>query len=238
MKILVIGDSIGLPRFAKDTGEVELYYEDTYPEWIRKLALRRFAGEDVLLVNACRHAHTSLHLLRGAANDVCFLQPDVVVLQLGMADLWPAAGRSTPPTLAELAGKDPWVDETEFAQNMERFVAFCLSQPTCRVVVVNIPCCRDRQYRQHPGAQERTRQYNMQLKRIATNSRVDIVDAYALFAELGETATGGDGIHPTAQCSRRLAEIIAETLSRLRDESVGVATERDGRKHDDDCIGG
>ena len=29
MKILVIGDSIGLPRFAKDTGEVELYYEDT-----------------------------------------------------------------------------------------------------------------------------------------------------------------------------------------------------------------
>lgn len=238
MKILVIGDSIGLPRFAKDTGEVELYYEDTYPEWIRKLALRRFAGEDVLLVNACRHAHTSLHLLRGAANDVCFLQPDVVVLQLGMADLWPAGGRSTPPPFPELSGKDPWVDETEFVQNMERFVAFCLSQPKCRVVVVNIPRCRDRQYRQHPGAWERTERYNRRLEQLTPNLRLALVDAQAVFAELGEAATGSDGIHPTVQCSRQLAEKIVETLARLRDESVGVATERDGRKHDDDCIGG
>lgn len=238
MKILVIGDSIGLPRFAKHTAEVELYYEDTYPEWVRKLALRRFADEDVLLVNACQHAHTSLHLLRGAANDVCFLQPDAVVLQLGMADLWPAAGRSISPTLAELAGKDPWVDESEFTQNMERFVAFCLSQPTCRVIVVNIPRCHDRQYRQHPGAWERTERYNRRLAQLTPNPRLALVDAQAMFAELGEAATGSDGIHPTAQCSRRLAEIIVETLARLLDESAGAATERDGRKHDDDCIGG
>ena len=237
MKILVIGDSIGLPRFAKDTGEVELYYEDTYPEWIRKLSLRRFAGEDILLVNACRHAHTSLHLLRGAANDICFLQPDVVIIQLGMADLWPAGGRSTPPTLAELAGKDPWVDESEFAQNMERFVAFCLSQPRCRVVVVNIPRCCDRQYRQHPGARERTEQYNRRLEQLTRNPRLALVDAQAVFAELGEVATGSDGVHPTAQCSRRLAEQIVETLARLRDEPVGAASERNGRNQYYGCVG-
>jgi lysophospholipase L1-like esterase len=231
VKILVIGDSIGLPRFAKDNGKVELNYEGTYPELVRKLALRRFAGEDILLVNACRHANTSVHLLRGAANDVCFLQPDVVILQLGMSDLWPAGGRSTAPPFPDLAGKDPWVDESEFAQNMERFLEFCISQPNCRVIIVNIPRCSDRQYRQHLGAQERTRQYNMQLKRIATNSRVDIVDAYALFVELGEAATGSDGIHPTAQCSRQLAEKIVETLARLRDEVGGATTERDGRNH-------
>ena len=238
MKILVIGDSIGLSRFAKDTGEVELYYEDTYPEWIRKLALRRFAGEDILLVNACRHAHTSLHLLRGAANDVCFLQPDAVILQLGMTDLWPAGGRSTSPPFPDLAGKDPWVDESEFAQNMERFVAFCLSQPHCRVVVVNIPRCCDWQYRQHPGARERTERYNRRLEQLTPNSRLALVDAQTLFAELGEAATGSDGIHPTAQCSRRLAEKIVETLARLRDEPVGAATERDGRNHDYGWFGG
>ena len=103
---------------------------------------------------------------------------------------------------------------------------------------MNIPRCSDRKYRQHPGAQERTRQYNMQLKRIATNSCVDIVDAYALFAELGEAATGSDGIHPTVQCSRQLAERIVEMLARLRDEFGGATEERDGRNHCYGCIGG
>ena len=224
MKILVIGDSIGLPRFAKDTGEVELNYENTYPDFVRKLALRRFAGEDILLVNACRHANTSVHLLRGAANDVCFLQPDVVILQLGMTDLWPAGGRSTSPPFPDLAGKDPWVDESEFAHNMERFVDFCLSQTNCRVVVVNIPRCCDRQYRQHPGARERTERYNRRLEQLMSNSRLALVDAQTLFAQLGEAATGSDGIHPTAQCSRRLAEKIVETLARLRDEPIRAAT--------------
>lgn len=235
MKILVIGDSIGLPRFAKHTAEVELYYEDTYPEWVRKLALRRFADEDVLLVNACRHANTSVHLLRGAANDVCFLQPDVVILQLGMTDLWPTGGRSTSPPFPDLAGKDPWVDESEFSQNMKRFVNFCLSQTNCRVVVVNIPRCCDRQYQQHPGARERTERYNRRLEKLTPNLRLALVDSQNLFAQLGEAATGSDGIHPTAQCSRRLAEEIVDTLARMRDEPVGATTERDGRNH---CYGG
>ena len=70
------------------------------------------------------------------------------------------------------------------------------------------------------------------------NSRLALVDAQTLFAELGEAATGSDGIHPTAQCSRRLAEKIVETLARLRDEPVGAATERDGRNHDYGWFGG
>ena len=54
-------------------------------------------------------------------------------------------------------------------------------------------------------------------------------------AQLGEAATGSDGIHPTVQCSRRLAAIIVDTLARMRDEPVVAATERDGRNH---CYGG
>ena len=139
--------------------------------------------------------------------------------------------------VAELAGKDPWVDESEFAQNMERFVAFCLSQPRCRVVVVNIPRCCDRQYRQHPGARERTERYNRRLEQLTRNPRLALVDAQAVFAELGEVATGSDGVHPTAQCSRRLAEQIVETLARLRDEPVGAASERNGRNQYYGCVG-
>lgn len=37
MKVLVIGDSYGLPRYAKDSFNVELDYAGTYPEQLRRM---------------------------------------------------------------------------------------------------------------------------------------------------------------------------------------------------------
>ena len=212
MKILVIGDSIGLPRLKKNCCEVELYYEDAYPEQIRKFALQWFHGEDVLLVNACRHAQTSMHLLRGAANEVCFLQPDYVVLQLGMTDLWPAAGRSVPPPFPELVGKDPWVGPDEYTHNIELFLRYCFTFPDLGVVLVNIPKCSQSQYAQHGDAFERTLHYNKLLEKFALSKRVVLVDAYSLFHRLGEAALGSDGIHPTREASRQLGEMIGAAM--------------------------
>lgn len=36
MKVLVIGDSYGLPRYAKNSFNVELDYAGTYPEQLRE----------------------------------------------------------------------------------------------------------------------------------------------------------------------------------------------------------
>ena len=212
MKILVIGDSIGLPRLKKNCNEVELYYEDTYPERIRKYVLQRFSGEDVLLVNACKHANTSLHLLRGVANEVCFLQSDYVVVQLGMADLWPAAGRAVPPPFPDLAGKDPWVGPDEYAHNIDLFLRYCFTFPELGVVLVNIPKCSQSQYAEHGEAFERTLHYNKLLEKFALSPRVELVDAYSLFYRLGEAALGSDGIHPTREASRQLGEMIGKAM--------------------------
>ena len=217
MKILVIGDSIGLPRLKKNGSEVELYYEDTYPEQIRKYALQRFSGEDVLLVNACKHANTSLHLLRGAANEVCFLQPDHVVVQLGMTDLWPAAGRAVPPPFPDLTGKDPWVGPDEYTHNIELFLRYCFTFPDLGVVLVNIPKCSQSQYARYGEAFERTLHYNKLLDKFALSTRVVLVDAYSLFHRLGEAALGSDGIHPTREASRQLGEMIGAAMFPLRD---------------------
>jgi len=218
MKILVIGDSIGLPRLKKNSDEVELCYEEAYPEQLRQYARLRFVGEDILMVNACRHAQTSVHLLRGAANEVCFLQPDYVVLQLGMTDLWPAAGRSVPPPFPDLAGKDPWVGPDEYAQNIECFLRYCFAFPELQVVVVNIPKCSQAQYVQHGDAHERTLHYNQLLERFAHHPRVLLVDAYSLFHQLGEAAFGSDGIHPTREASRQLGEMIGEAMLPQRNQ--------------------
>jgi lysophospholipase L1-like esterase len=221
VKILVIGDSIGLPRLKQNSDLVELYYEDTYPERIRKFALQRFAGEDILLLNSCRHANTSLHLLRGVANDVYFLQPDYVVLQLGMADLWPTEKRSDLPPFPELAGKNPWIGPEEYIQNVERFLQFCFQQALIRIIIVNVPKVSSRQYEKHPNAHDRTCRYNTLLQRFTHYQQVAIVDAYSLFEQLGEGATGSDGIHPTRDSSRQLAWKIVDVLEALEQDCRG-----------------
>ena len=54
MKVLVIGDSYGLPRYAKNSFNVELDYAGTYPEQLRRMLSANFYRRDVCLVNRCR----------------------------------------------------------------------------------------------------------------------------------------------------------------------------------------
>ncbi len=211
MKILVIGDSYGLPRWHQYIDRVELYYKDTYPECLRSILLDRY-HEDILLVNHCRHVNVSLALLRGEANDVYFLEPDFVVVQLGLVDLWPVYGRNIVPPFADLAGKDPWVDLEQYRENLERFIKFCSSRDELKgIVLVNIPKVSEEQYQRYPASHTRTISYNKILTTLA-RFPVALVDAYSLVEELGQAAIGSDGIHPTALMSHKLADRIANTI--------------------------
>ena len=124
MKVLVIGDSYGLPRYAKNSFNVELDYAGTYPEQLRRMLSANFT-EDVCLVNRCRHANTSLSLIKGEANEIEFLRPDYTILQLGLVDLWPAEGRKIWPLYSEQYGRDPWVTPDEYKNNLQLFPLCC-----------------------------------------------------------------------------------------------------------------
>lgn len=84
--------------------------------------------EDVCLVNRCRHANTSLSLIKGEANEIEFLRPDYTILQLGLVDLWPAEGRKIWPLYSEQYGRDPWVTPDEYKNNLQLFLNFAKSR--------------------------------------------------------------------------------------------------------------
>jgi lysophospholipase L1-like esterase len=215
MKILVIGDSIGLPHFHRTRDEVEIAYECVYPEQLRRLLQKRFPDEDILLLNQCRHANTSHALVSGAANELLFVEPDVLVLQLGMADLWPSEGRTVPAPVPEMEGRDPWIPAEAFRQNLSRFLAFCDRFDALTVQLVNIPKVSDEQYSRHPAALERTKDYNLILQELACRPNTSLVDAFGLFETLGSAAYCSDGIHPTRRASQLLAEVILEQIAEV-----------------------
>lgn len=216
MKVLVIGDSYGLPRFAINCKEVELSYEETYPELLRQLLARNYQ-EDILLVNRCRHANTTCSLSRGDSDEVFFLHPEYVVVQLGLVDLWPSSLRNVQPLQKELEGKDPWVNEEEYQVQLIRFIRFVLKSGG-KVIVVNIPKIHDGILRRHPLVAARITKYNFLLRKICeTISGVALVDLYGIIDKSGdEIFLGSDGIHPTLSGTTELAMNIFDKINKLQ----------------------
>ncbi|WP_300155370.1 SGNH/GDSL hydrolase family protein [Solidesulfovibrio sp.] len=229
MRLVVAGDSLGLPRFASGSDKVDLYYEDTYPERLRR-HLVAASGTDVMLVNLCRHAQTSLHLVRGLATDIYLVRPQTVIVQLGLADLWPARGRNTPPPLPDLADKDPWVDAAEYRRNMDLFLGFCrnvMDDAPPRVVLVNLWAAGAGQYERYPEALSRTRLYNAILSELAARHGATLFDAAALCRELGAGALCSDGIHWTPPASALLGQGLGALVLRPAETTDTAAAPAD-----------
>ncbi|WP_428565186.1 MAG: DUF4125 family protein [Solidesulfovibrio sp. DCME] len=225
IRLAVVGDSLGLPRFSKGSDRVDLYHEDTYPERLRR-RLRQAAASDVMLVNLCRHAQTSLHLVRGLATDVFLARPHIVIVELGLTDLWPARGRHVPPPFPDLADKDPWVEATDFHRNLDRFLGFCrdaMGSPPPGVVLVNLWEASPDQYARHPEALPRTRRYNTILGELAARHGAGLCDAAALCRELGPPALCGDGIHWTPAACDALAGRLCDLVLRQWNAGHGDA---------------
>lgn len=215
MRILVIGDSVGLPRFHRFSEEVELPYDYVYPEQLRRLLLAHSPGEDVLLLNQCRHANTSHSLRSGVASEVSLIRPDILILQLGMVDLWPSAGRNVPAPIPEMEGRDPWISPEQLHENFSRFLDFCSVSQSLSVIIVNVPRVSHEQYERYPAVLPRTQSYNRLLRDVANRPGVYYVDAFQLSEQLGAAAFGSDGIHPTREASLVLAENIFNQIIKL-----------------------
>lgn len=197
MKLLVEGDSYGLPRFDNQSGEVALSYEETYPEQLRKKLLKA-GGGDIMLVNRCRHANTTYSLVSGEANELFFLRPDITIVQLGMTDLWPSEGRKIPPIQMELTGKDPGVNLTEYQENLRQFV-FCANKLRSRVIIVGIPRIGPEILFRFPSVSKRIEMYNQTAVVLANSIRgVCFFDWMTRMSKSSvREMIGEDGIHPT-----------------------------------------
>ncbi len=212
LKVLLIGDSYGLPRFHHKENKVVLFYEETYPERLREMLVTEYAG-DVVLVNRCRHANTTHSLISGEANEIFFLQPQVTIIQLGLTDLWPAGRRNVLPLQSELMGRDPWVSAGDYIGNIEKFAA-CATEQGSRVILVGIPRVSEAVKKREPSVAIRTDEYTRLSREFADKSAtVTFLDWRGIMEDYSENELiGEDGIHPTAFASGKLAEALLKTV--------------------------
>lgn len=211
MKILLIGDSYGLPRFCKGQDKVALTYEQSYPEQLRRYLYADNWG-DIVFVNHCRHANTTRCLVNGEANEFAFLEPDFVIIQLGLPDLWPPPPRKFKIVSADDEIKKPQIPLDEFKNNLLEFV-YCAKSYKSTVILVGVPNITNDVAAKFPGVDKRIELYNRALQEVAAETKVVLVDLYRMIDWLTpEKFIGDDGIHPTVQGAACLAKAIFRAM--------------------------
>ncbi len=221
IKILLIADSYALPRLAIKSAQVELKYLQTYPEKLRRNLHNKLNAEIVLLTLA-EHAQVTTCLQVDMPMQVRFLEPDYIIIQLGLADLWPATVKRGAPRYPFLQGCDPWVTLAEYRANIKNFVAYCRRENSAvQVLLINIPWVSENQYWRNPEAYERTQTYNNCLQELSEQLKIILLDWYSLSKQLSEQILGSDELHLNAVGSSLLGSELANKIIQQVGESDG-----------------
>lgn len=213
MKVVVLGDSFGLPRCYKNSQEIEVKIEDIYPEQLRQLLKTEFKQEDIMMINMCKRFNNSWFLIERELGEVYLMQPEYLVIQIGLVDCW---SREKGVHICEaFKGKDPWIDEIEYRIYMKQFIENCLQliKSLKAIIIVNITKTEEEQYSKHLGSHERTISYNKILKEFSKLDKVCVADVYEVFHKEINRAVCSDGVHPSPYGNFLIANEIYKIIA-------------------------
>ena len=129
-----------------------------------------------------------------AWQDALAFQPDVVVIKLGTND----------------TKSHNWKDKKEFSADMQKMIDALKALPTKpRILVCTpIPAIKDTWTISDKVIVE---EEIPAIERVAKKNKLEVIDLHTAFTGQ-ESLYQGDGIHPTQQGARRIAEIVAKAI--------------------------
>jgi len=135
MRILVAGDSLGLPRphrinsYSPDETELAVSYENTYSSILNKELLDYYKMEpNIEVINRSRRFQTIKNVTEEFADHLFFYEPDVIIMQVGIVDCW---------FRENLSGKQ-MVDRESYKQYLLKILELLAHRPACKVIIIGI----------------------------------------------------------------------------------------------------
>lgn len=223
MKLVVLGDSLPLPR--PNEG---VLYEHTYPSILEE----RLYGS-VRVINRSRRANTSrkVALPNNLCDDIRDFNPDILVYHIGIVDCAP---RLFSEFQQNILGKMPafiakriirffssrryfftknfpkvYVKKKSFYKNVKQTIEFA-KQYTNKILIVGICHSNKTVLAKSYSFVENVNEYNNELIRVSAELAVDYLDTREFLNP--ENDLLADGIHYTLSANEKLAMAILEKL--------------------------
>lgn len=171
MRILVLGDSLGLPRphrinnYSPSETELAVSYNQTYPSIIQKMLIEEFYKENYFeVINRSRRFCNIKDILREFADFLFFYEPDVIILQIGIVDCWFREKRTQ------------IVNIKEFEQTFNQIIEMLKLRPNCKLIIVGISPTSEKMDIRYVGQNQEIKKYNNSYKAHVDNNKVFYVD--------------------------------------------------------------
>lgn len=176
MRVLVAGDSLGLPRphrihnYDPSEEELAVAYNETYSSIVNHELFQEFRGKPFIeLINRSRRFQTIKGVCQEIWDFLFFYEADVLVLQVGIVDCW---------FREELDGKQ-MVNKEEYKLYLEKILELLNLRPNCRLIMVGICPTSLKMENRYPGINQMINDYNAILKEKADQKTTFYIDMEA-----------------------------------------------------------
>lgn len=210
MRVLIAGDSLGLPRpyrigaYSPSEQELALYYSETYPVLVEERLRAEGAGEVIQVINKCVRAQTIKGVYVESYDWLYYHQPDVFVLQVGIVDLW---------FRSELGGGQK-VPLPEYKGVLLKLIKERLvHMPNCILLLCAVAGVSAAVEERFPGLAAQVAAYNHVLESAATGTNVLFLNfGCNKSRDWGERLFLPDGYHLNKEGSKMLADSIVNAI--------------------------
>lgn len=154
MRIVVLGDSLGLPRphrinaYSPEELDLAVSYEQTYSSIIQKKLFEQYKGTFFEVINRSRRSCTIREIAREFSDYLFFYEPDVIILQVGIVDCWFRENRKQ------------IVNIKEFEMHLNSIVKVLKSRPKCKLIIVGISPTSLKMDTRYPRLNTEIKKYN------------------------------------------------------------------------------
>lgn len=215
-KIVILGDSLGLPR-------EELSFEETYPFVLETKLFKTFK-----IISKHKRANDTKRQVVGLYDDVELYKPDIVIVHLGIVDCAPRLFYRKEKILFSYINKivpiikimskyrffltkklpKVYVKPSEYERNILKIIHF-LEERSIKIILVGITSTNLKNTEKSFAYDENINKYNNILEKIVKNKKkINFIDMY----QYGEDILLEDGHHLNVKGSKSLALKILEII--------------------------
>lgn len=173
MRILFVGDSLGLPRphnimsYNSDDKEMAIAYDETYSSIIeRELSQKYNFNPYIEVINRSRRSFTIKDVSKEFADHLFFFEPNIIVMQVGIVDCW---------FREKLDGKQ-MVNKEEYEKNLMRIIGLLEKRKHVKLIIVGISPTSSKMNKRYPGINNEISLYNKILKSHVNNKTIYYID--------------------------------------------------------------
>ncbi|REE84497.1 lysophospholipase L1-like esterase [Paenibacillus taihuensis] len=173
MHVLILGDSLALPRprhaheyNPADDEPLAVSFRHTYgarlSEWLSKV----YPEPHPIVTNRAGRAFTMVQIHDEFANQLYFMEPNVIILQIGLVDCWPRKENNGSPKTSP----------NEFESRLSACLKALYLRPHVRLILIGILPCAAYLEQKSPGVLDSIALYNSILKQSVDFHQVFFVD--------------------------------------------------------------